>query len=176
MLPGYLAKMAFAFLSCSSLFVHGQDFDKIYKEESHCLTQPDMRGDRDAPISCYCRDAIVEARYIYFTYLLTFKDRNLNGPFLQLASHVDEVCGDAANGIELGMQRDWNWNGPEVVRTYPSDDVIKRIQLEPMRKSAKTMGRWVPYTIQLVYRNKQGMVTKTETYSSREFIPDFDSK
>jgi hypothetical protein len=168
--------LTFAFISCSCVFVHGQDLDKVYKDESHGLTQPDMRGDLDAPISCYCRDAIVEARYIYFTYLITFKDRNLNGPFLALATKIDETCGANTNGIDLGMQQDWAWEGPEVVRTYPSDEVIKRIKLEPMRKGAKTLGRWVPYTIQLVYRDRAGRVTKTETYSSREFIPDFDAK
>ena len=74
------------------------------------------------------------------------------------------------------MQQDWKWNGPEVVRTYPSDEVIKRIKLEPMSKGAKTFGRWVPYTIQLVYRDNKEHIIKTETYSSREFFPDFDAK
>jgi hypothetical protein len=58
----------------------------------------------------------------------------------------------------------WKWSGPEVVRTYPSDDVVKRIPLEKGRS-----GRWVPFTVQLVYRNAQGKVTRTENYSSREY-------
>jgi hypothetical protein len=38
--------------------------DEIYRDESHCLTSPEIRGDKDAPISCYCRDAIAQARYL----------------------------------------------------------------------------------------------------------------
>jgi len=26
-----------------------------YRDESHCLTSPEIRGDKDAPISCYCQ-------------------------------------------------------------------------------------------------------------------------
>jgi len=45
------------------------DLDKVYADESHCLTSPEIRSDEDNPISCFCRDAIVEARYLYFTYV-----------------------------------------------------------------------------------------------------------
>lgn len=165
---------AFVFLIRTPLL--GQELDKVYRDESHCLTEPDMRGDQDALISCYCRDAIVEARYVYSSYLITFKDRNLNGPFLHLAARISQECGDDKDGMELGMQKNWQWNGPEVVRTYPSNDVIKRIKKEPMRKGATTLGRWVPYTIVLICRDKDARETKTETYSSREFIPDFEVK
>jgi hypothetical protein len=37
----------------------------------------------------------------------------------------------------------------------------------------KSVPRWVPFTVQLVYRDAKGRVTKTENYSSREYIPDF---
>jgi hypothetical protein len=156
-------------------FASAQGLMKVYQDESHCLTEPDMRGDKDAPISCYCRDAIVDARYVHLTYLATLKDSNLNGAFLHLVDYVRETCGEGEEWLDICMQKSWTWNGPEVVRTYPPDDVIKRIKVEPMRKGAKTVGRWVPYSIQLVYRNKDGKVTQTETYSSREFFPELGS-
>lgn len=62
--------------------------DEVYRDESHCLTSPEIRGDKDAPISCYCRDAIAETRYVYFTYLLSAKDDNLSGVVLALQERV----------------------------------------------------------------------------------------
>ena len=147
------------------------DLAKVYRDESHCLTEADMRGEKDMPISCWCRDAIVDARYIYFTYLLSFRDRNLNGPFLHLVSYGERMCGQSV--LDAAQEPDWKWGGPEVVRTYPPDDAIKRITPERL-DGGTTLGRWVPFTVQLVYRDKQGHVTRTENYSSREFVPDFD--
>ncbi len=149
------------------------DLDKVYRDESHCLTEADMRGDKDMPISCFCRDALVDARYVHFEYLLSFKDRNLNGAFLHLLSYAKETCGQAYDAYHAAMERDWKWDGPEVVRTYPPDEAIKRIAPEPLNGGV-TLGRWVPFMVQLVYRDKQGHVARTENYSSREFIPDFD--
>src|SRR5215472_9285331 len=60
------------------------DLDKIYGDESHCLVAPEVRSEKDKPISCYCRDAVTDARYVYKTYVLTGKDPNLNGTFLAL--------------------------------------------------------------------------------------------
>jgi len=48
--------------------------DEVYLDQTHCLASPEIRGDKDAPISCFCRDAIAEARYVYFTYILSGKD------------------------------------------------------------------------------------------------------
>lgn len=147
-----------------------EEMNKVYQDESHCLTSADMRGEKDDPVSCFCRDAIVEARYVHSTYLLTGKDRNLYGVFLRLVENVRQTCAQGQDYDTIGfiLQKDWKWNGPEVVRTYPSDDVIKRIEPEKGRA-----GRWVPFTVQLVYRDAKGRVTKTENYSSREYIPDF---
>jgi hypothetical protein len=154
--------------------------DDIYRDESHCLTSPEIRGDRDAPISCYCRDAIAEARYVHLTYLLSWKDRNLNGVFLHLQERAIETCGNPNFGdpnygviYDATTTKDWKWSGPEVVRTYPPQDVIERISPERFdgKKDGKPTGRWVPFTVQLVYRDAQGRVTKTENYSSREFEP-----
>jgi hypothetical protein len=143
--------------------------DEVYRDESHCLTAPEIRRDEDAPISCYCRDAVADARYVYHTYLLSGKDRNLNGTFFVLTDHISEMCGKDYNALGIAEQEDWHWNGPEVVRTYPPDEVIARIS--PEMKDGKPIGRWVPFTVQLVYRDGQGHVTRTENYSNREFEP-----
>ncbi len=145
------------------------ELDKVYRDESHCLTSPEMRGERDNVISCFCRDAIVMARYVYSTYLLPRKDFNLNGVFLVLENNIGQQCGENYDAFTVARQKDWKWNGPEVVSTYPPDEVIKRIKPEP----GPSRSRWVPFTVQLVYRNDQGHVTKTENYSSRELIPEF---
>lgn len=155
---------------------------KVYMDESHCLTSPEIRSNKDNPISCYCRDAIVDARYVYFTYLLPFEDRNLDGAFLSLQRYAGEQCSrDTAEAMEADFidnidhattSKDWKWTGPEVVRTYPPDDVIKRIKPSGEHGS----GRWVPFTVQLIYRDAQGRVMRTEEYSSREFIPVFPEK
>ncbi len=144
--------------------------DEAYRDESHCLTLSDVRSDEDAPISCYCRDAIADARYVYFTYLLSGKDQNLNGAFLALYDIAKQHCGQNYDVIhESTENKDWKWAGPEVVRTYPSDDVIERIA--PEKDEGKTTGRWVPFTVQLIYRDKMGHVIRTDNYSSREFLP-----
>jgi len=69
------------------------EMQKVYSDENHCLTAADMRGNEDMAISCYCRDAIADARYVYHTYLLPGKDRNLGGPFLVLLDRIGEKCG-----------------------------------------------------------------------------------
>jgi len=135
---------------------------KVYMDESHCLTVPEIRTNKDNPISCYCRDAIADARYVHFTYLLPGKDANLYGTFLALQLYAGEQCSrDTAE-----------WSGPEVVTTFPPDGVIKRIK----PSGEHGAGRWVPYTVQLVYRDAQGRVTRTEEYSTREFRPVFLEK
>jgi hypothetical protein len=141
--------------------------NKVYSDETHCLTAADMRSDKDNAISCWCRDAIVDARYVYLTYILSGTDHNLNGAYLRLQEDISTTCGEDFD-ISEAEQKDWKWNGPEVIRTYPPDDVINRIQLE---SKGSLKGRWVPFTVQLLYRDAAGRTTKTEDYSSREFIP-----
>lgn len=142
--------------------------NKIYYDESHCLTLADMRGDQDMPISCYCRDAIVEARYVNFTYLLSSKDLNLTGIFIVLAGNVSQKCGQTLNAFDIASSKNWKWDGPEVIRTYPPDGVVKRI------KPNNDGVRLVPFTIQLIYRDDKGGVTRTENYSS--YYPDLRFK
>ncbi len=147
------------------------EMDKLYRDESHCLTAPEVRGDKDLPISCFCRDAIADARYVYFTYLLSGKDPNLSGVYFTLVGKIGETCGRGYDALSAEEDKDWKWNGPEVVRTYPPDDAIERIT--PEVRGGRAVGRWVPLTVQLVYRDAQGRVSRTENYSSREFIPVF---
>jgi hypothetical protein len=147
--------------------------DKVYADQSHCLTDPDMRGDQDMRFSCYCRDALVDLRYVYATYLgntLNPKyDGNMNGPFIQLELRVNAVCGEGAyKALDIAMDKTWQWPGPEAVRTYPPDEVVARIKPE-VRNGQKWRG--TPYTIQLVFRDPQGRVSRSETYSRVEWEP-----
>jgi len=170
-----------AIVSCLSfLIIQGNSFgqddlkqssltlDDIYIDESRCLTMADMRGERDRHISCFCRDAIVDARYVYSTYITTGKDHNLNGVFLTLENNITQTCGDSFDTSGMARSKEWKWYGPEVSRTYPSDEVIERIK--PETRNGRAVGRWVPFTIQLIYRDEQGQVTRTENYSRSEFF------
>jgi hypothetical protein len=127
------------------------DAQKIYADDSHCLTSPEIRGTNDNSISCFCRDAIADARYVYSTYLLSGKDNNLSGMFLRLQADVRDACGENYNLLAATENKNWKWNGPEVVRTYRSDEVIERIK--PEMNNGRPVGRWVPFTVQLVYRD-----------------------
>jgi hypothetical protein len=152
---------------------------KVYMDESHCLIAPEIRSDKDNPISCYCRDAIADARYVHFTYLLPRKDANLYGTFLTLKHDALDQCsrdtaerGDSdfiQKTYDAITSKDWKWSGPEVVRTSPPDEVVKRIK----PSGEHGAGRWVPYTVQLVYRDAQGRVMRTEEFATREFRPVF---
>src|SRR5437868_3612941 len=95
---------------------HSTNLDAVYRDESHCLTDADLRGDGDRRITCWCRDAVVDARYVYFTYLVSGKDHNLNGVFLALETRVADTCGvTPAEALPDAERDDWKWNGPEVV-------------------------------------------------------------
>ncbi len=110
---------------------------------------------------------------MYFTYLLPGKDDNLSGIVLTLQNQVSQLCGEKNHAFihEATESKDWKWNGPEVVRTYPPQNVVERIS--PEMRDGKPTGRWVPFTVQLVYCDAQGRATRTENYSSREWEPVF---
>lgn len=172
-------RLALRLVVCWALLAgvaHSQDkinLDNVYYDQTHCLTAPDMRGDNDRPISCFCRDAIIDARYVYSEYLLSGKDGNLRGPYLTLLRGISDQCGiEGETAIQKAQSKNWNWDGPEVVRGFPPNDVIKRIPPEPGQKAVM---RWVPYTVQLNYRDASGRVIQTENYSSRELEPVFDA-
>ncbi|MDP9267749.1 MAG: hypothetical protein M3P27_05415 [Acidobacteriota bacterium] len=138
------------------------ELDKVYQDESHCLVGPEIRGTGDQPISCYCRDAIVDARYVYTTYLLTGKDTNLNGAYLSLETTARRMCGGAEGTLRAATATDWQWKGPEVKRTYPSDSEVERIK--PDSRGFRT----VPYKVQLTFRDSRGHVTKVEAFRATE--------
>jgi len=143
----------------------GSSLDKIYADESHCLTGPEIRSDKDSPTSCYCRDAIMDARYIWQTYLLTGKDHNLNGAELVLQRNVTLMCGehyDVHNAVEV---EDWKWNGPEVVRTSPPDDVLRQI-----KPDSQGMIHY-EYTVVILQRDSGGNVTKTDSFTAHDMVP-----
>lgn len=149
------------------------DLDKIYADESHCLTGLEIRSERDNPVSCYCRDAIVDARYVNDTYVLSEKDLNLKGTFLTLKMHANEMCKDKESVLEADTtwvykaidHENWQWNGPEVTRKYPSNAEIERIK--PDTHNVRT----VPFKVTLTYHDSQGRIVKTDTFAAHELEP-----
>ena len=78
--------------------------DKVYMDESHCLTAADIRSDNDNGVSCFCRDAIADARYVYFTCVLSGKDWNLKGIFLDLQRNAADKCSrNSAEADDMGF-------------------------------------------------------------------------
>ena len=138
--------------------------DEIYTDDGHCLVGPEIRSSKDNAISCYCRDALVDLRYVYQTYLLTGKDSNLNGAYLGLFSRAQEVCGEKYDVI-AAREKEWQWNGPEVTRVYPPDSTIEKIK--PDDKGF----RIVEYRVQLTYHDRQGHSTKVENFSTLDRLP-----
>ena len=139
--------------------------DKVYADESHCLVAPEIRRNSDNPISCYCRDAIMDARYVWGNYLLTGKDRNLNGAYLVLWGHAEQMCGKHYDFIKVTQTEDWQWNGPQVTRKYPPDSEIE--QIKPDSRGFRT----VKYEVRLNYRDRQGRVAKVENFTAFELLP-----
>jgi hypothetical protein len=136
--------------------------DNVYRDESHCLVEPEIRSATDRPISCRCRDAIADMQYIRRTYLDTGRDRNLNGAYLTLWDRAQRECGD---GYDVLKAEQSHWNGPEVMRKYPPDSAIERI-------AADGKGfRRVQYEVRLAYRDAQGQIAKVETFSASEVLP-----
>ena len=145
---------------------------KVYEDESHCLVGPEIRSESDGPISCFCRDAIVDARYVWQTYLLPPKsgplrgrDENLNGAELTLQINATHMCGEHYDVHRAVVAEEWKWNGPEVSRTYPPDDVL--LQIKP---DSGGMIHY-EYTVVLLQRDSSGRVVKTESFTAREMEP-----
>ena len=140
--------------------------DKVYADESRCLVGPEIRGNRDNPISCYCRDAIADARYVYFTYILSGKDANLNGTFLALMDRAERQCSLEYDVIlKASETENWKWSGPEVTREYPPDSEIERIT--PDSKGF----RLAKYKVRLTYRDPQGRIARVENFAATELLP-----
>ena len=136
--------------------------DQIYKDETHCLVGPEMRTEADKSISCFCRDAVAEAKYFYKTYLLTRKDRNLNGVFLELEARAREKCG-ATFDLATGEKADWN--GPEVSRRCPPESIIDGYT--PNQYGFRN----VPYTGLFTFRGPGGNVIQTDSFMAWELLP-----
>jgi hypothetical protein len=129
-------------------------------------------------MSCFCRDAIVEARYLYFRYVSvgsSHYDENLRGPFLALQRYAEEMCSrDDAERLgsdfidkiqDATTVEDWKWNGPEVVRTIPPDDVLRQI-----KPDSHGMIRY-EYTVVILQRDSKGNVVKSESFTAKDSVP-----
>jgi len=141
------------------------DLDKVYRDETHCLEGPETRSAADKRISCYCRDALADAQYVYRTYLITHKDRNLNGTYLRLAESAQQECGNEFDDVHDATMGVWKWNGPEVTRIYPPDSSIE--QIKPDSNGFRT----VTYQVRLTYREARFQGAKVETFSAVERLP-----
>ncbi len=151
------------------VFNSGNKVNAIYEDESHCLTAFEIPTDREMALSCWCRDALVDARYVYQTYIGTGKDRNLTGTYLALLDNAQNKCGteyDFSRVLHATKNPVWRWDGPEVIRRYPSDDEIKA--LKPDSNGVRS----VPYLVTLMRRDSTGKTT-AETFTTVERIPDF---
>ncbi len=162
-LTAFVLLVAHAFLSYA-----GEPRNKMdtgYLDESHCLVAPEIRGERDNSISCFCRDAIIDARYLYQTYLLTGKDKNLNGAYLGLVDHARRICGEKYDVYNATQAEEWQWEGPQVKREYPPD--IEILKTKPDSKGFRT----VEYKVHLIYFDKGGHIIKVEDFMAAEKLP-----
>ena len=150
---------------CPSYAENIEDMKKIYSDESHCLVGPEIRGKYDKPVSCFCRDAIVDARYVYQNYLLTERDKNLNGVFLTLWDHAQQVCGENYDILKATETKEWQWTGPEITREYPSGKEIQKI------KPDGNGFREVQYKVRLIYKDAGGGVLKADNFTAIDRFP-----
>ena len=139
--------------------------DTLYSDESHCLTTSEIRGEKDNSISCFCRDAIIEARYVYQNYLLTGKDQNLNGVYLTLVDHAQQICGERYDVYNATQAEDWQWEGPQVIREYPTESEVLKI------KSDNKGYRTIKYKVHLIYLDKDSRVKNVEDFNAIEKLP-----
>jgi hypothetical protein len=141
------------------------EIDNAYSDESHCLSAPEIRGEKDNSISCFCRDAIIEPRYVYQNYLLTGKDRNLNGVYLTLVDHARQMCGEEYDVYNATQAEAWQWEGPQVAREYPPESDL--LKIKPDSKGFRT----IEYKVHLIYLDKGGRVTKVKDFNASEKLP-----
>ena len=152
-------------LSYAGILGNIDNMDSIYSDESHCLVAPEIRGKKDNPISCYCRDAIMDARYVYRNYVGPGKDRNLNGAYLTLEDHAKRMCGEQYDVLKAIQTEGWQWDGPQVTREYPPERELLIIQ--PDNKGSRT----IEYKVHLVYFDKGGRVIKVENLTVVDKLP-----
>ena len=91
-----------------------------------------------------------------------------------MQSHAEQRCSrDEAERLSMDFTRrmldattekDWKWNGPEVVRTYPPDDVLR--QIKPDRQG---MIRY-EYTLVILERDSSGHVVKTDSFTAKDEV------
>jgi len=107
----------------------------------------------------------VDARYVYQNYLVTEKDRNLNGAFIRLWDFATQMCGENYDALKASQAEGWQWNGPQVTREYPPDIEIDKLQPD------SNGFRAVPYKVRLTFHDQQRRVTKVESFTAVEKLP-----
>jgi len=135
--------------------------DMVYSDDSHCLVAPEIRGKNDYSISCFCRDAIMDARYVFYYYLRTEKDNNLGEIYITLLDYAQQMCGEKYDDLyEATQNTEWQWNGPQITREYPPEEEIQKSL--PDSKGFLT----VEYKVRLTYIGADGRVIKVENFTA----------
>jgi len=127
----------------------------VYGDDSHCLVANELRGMKDKPISCFCRDAIMDARYLYQTYLITRKDQKLYGAYLTLENHAQQMCGEKYDVCKAIQTKEWQWDGPQVTRGH-----------EVKILSNNDGSRSLEYKVYLTYFGTRGDVIKADSFTT----------
>ena len=104
----------------------------------------------------------MDARYLYEIYLLTGKDRNLNGAYLTLADHAAQFCGEKFDVCNATQKEGWQWEGPQVTREYPPEKEL--LAITPDAKGFRN----VEYKVHLSYLDKGGHIIKVEDFTAAD--------
>jgi hypothetical protein len=107
----------------------------------------------------------MDARYVYENYLITGKDRNLNGAYLALVDHARQMCGEKYDVYRATQTTEWRWDGPQVTRVYPPEREIQKIQADS--KGFRT----VEYKVRLTYIDAEGRVIKVDNFTALDKLP-----
>ena len=63
------------------------------------------------------------------------------------------------------MVKDWKWNGPEVVRNSPPDDVLRQIKPDSNGIIHSE------YTVVVLHRDSKGSILKSESFTAKDVVP-----
>jgi hypothetical protein len=92
--------------------------DDIKGDHSRCLQIPAGSADREEDLagSCLCRDAVADARYVMFAYLVHSEreDQNLSSALVHLNHETIPLwCGQHYDATPALTNANWKWNGPD---------------------------------------------------------------
>jgi hypothetical protein len=98
-------------------------------------------------------------------YLLTGKDKNLNGVYLTVVDHAQQMCGEKYDVYKATQTTEWRWDGPQITREYPTESEIHKI------KPDSNGFRTVEYKVHLTYLDAEGRIIKVENFTAIDKLP-----